>query len=301
MSTIPQQSGSGIQPIALVSQLQQQVLNMKHIDEMFSWMSHTMVNQWQIPLIQFWAPQAYNTGRVRLVLRAVASQDASLPASLHANYQTANVVKHLLRERECMTARPIASVFSSSQVEKLTLYGLRYWAGYFVGNTIMLPPKKDASIEQVATPLTMLISLFLRQPPSDRLKRAIDFTFHHGILVATNRGLLTTAPDTSQSVISATSIHQHIQLPLSTLIPHRSESIEEISTSNPFSHATAIPNKSARQLYSLINGQRDVDTLVRMSEMNYKEAEEALRLLLQQQKIQLQDVQGNIVDASVVH
>ena len=297
MSLTPQHPRSGIQPIALVSQLRQQVPKMQHIDEMFLWMSHAMVHQWQIPLVQFWTTQAYKTGQLRLELRTVACQDSSLPTPVHANQQIANVVKRLLREKQGTTPLQTASVFSPSQAEILARYGLHYWAGYFIANTGLLPPQKEASVEQVATPLSMVISLFLQHPPSERLSRAIDFTLQHGLLVAASRGFLTTSPGTIQADIFSAGSRQPI---LSTLVPRRSEKIEEITTVNPFANATILPNKQTRQLYSLVNGQRNVATLAQLANLDQEVVKEVLRFLLQQEKIQLYDEKGNSIDAAFI-
>jgi hypothetical protein len=300
MPFTPESPGYGIQPIALVSQLRRQVLQMQSIDEVFSWLSHTMVHQWHIPLVQFWATQAYRTGQIRLELRTVASEDSSLPAAVHINQQVADVVQRLLQERRGVSPLPATNVFPSSQVEALAHYNLHYWAGYFLGNDLLLPPKKEAAGEKIPTPMSMIISLFLQHPPSERLGRALDFTFRHSLLAATSRGFLTTSPDQISSDISAESVSQHIQPALSTLIPHRSESIEAMRAGNPFANATILPDKNTRRLYSLVNGYRDVATLARLADLDQKEMEEAIRLLLQQEKIELHDFKGNSIDASLV-
>ncbi len=301
MSSTPQQPRIGMQPIALVSQFRQQVLKMQHIDDVLLWMSHTMVNQWQLPLIQLWATQAYASGDLQLELRTVARQNPALPFKVHANQQVADVVKHLLREKRSVVPQPTANIFSSSQVEALAHYGLHYWAGYFVGNTQLLPPRKEAAREKIATPLCMLVSLFLAQPPSERLGRAINFTFQHGFVVAANYGLLTTPSDLVKPDVSVEeSTLQHVQPDIATLIPHRAESIEEIRTGNPFANATILPDKKTRQVYSFVNDQRNIATIARLAKLDEKELVDVIRLLLQQQKIQLHDQGGNSINASLI-
>lgn len=300
MPFTPEPLEYGMQPIALVSQLRRQVLQMHSIDEVFSWMSHTMVHQWHIPLVQFWAAQAYRTGQTRLELRTVASEDPSLPAAIHSNQQVADVVQRLLQERRGVFPLPAANVFSSSQVRALAHYNLHYWAGYFLKNDLLLPPKKEATEEKIPTPVSMIISLFLQYLPSERLGRALDFTFRHSLLAATSRGFLMTSPDRTSSDIAAKRVSQHIQPTLSTLIPHRSESIEAMRAGNPFANASILPDKNTRRLYSLVNGHRDVATLARLADLDQKETEEAIRLLLQQEKIELHDFKGISIDASLV-
>ena len=300
MSTIPQQPGSGSQAIALISQLRQQMPNMQHIDDVFLWLSQTIVHQWQIPLIQFWATQSYTTGELRLELRTTASQSPVLPFEVHANQHIADVVKRLLREKRSTMPVPTANIFASSQVETLAYYDLHYWVGYFVGNTRLLPPRKEAAREKTATPLCMLISLFLSQPPSERLGRAVNFAFQHGFVIAANQGFLTTPNDIIKPDISVDSTRQHVQLTLATLVPHRSENIEEVSTENPFANATILPDKKTRRLYSLINGQRDIAALAQLAQLDLREVEETMQFLLRQEKIQLHNSSGDAVNASLV-
>ncbi len=305
MSFTTEQPGGGSRPITLVSQLRQHALKMRHIDEMFSWTAQGMVKQWQIPLIQFWAVQGYTTGQFRLELRTFAHQNPSLPASIHANQQVADVVKRLLREKQGMPSLPVRDVFSSSQVEALTSHNLYYWTAYFIENALSFPPKRKAVPEQIPTPLTMLISLFLQQPPIEPLDRAIDFTFQHCFLVAAKQGFLTppqevTPTDTNHAEMDTESSGKQAQDDLSALVPHRAENIEELQISNPFVHATILPDKKTRRVYSLVNGQRDIATITRVAGLTQKEVLEALCLLLQQERIGLRDVKGNSIDADLV-
>ncbi len=290
MSSIPPQAGIGSQPIALVSQLRQQVPQMQHIDEMFAWMAHALMTQWQIPLIQFWAAQAHSTGQPQAELRAVASRNAALPSSLHTNAQVTDAVKRILGAKQGFFPRPTDGIFSRSYVEHFARYNISYWGGYFISDNVLLPPKKDAEPEKVATPLNMVIALFLQNPPQDKLGRAMDYIFQHSFRVAVDKGLFNPQAAPRKEVHTETLQRQTTTaLDLSSFVPHRTQNIEEIQTGNPFAYATIIPDRKARQIYSLINGQRNVATLARMANLDVKEVEEALRLLIQQGKISLQD------------
>ena len=299
MSFTPSQQGNGSRPIALVSQLRQQALHMQHIDEMFLWLSRAMVSQWQVPLVQFWAMQADTAGQYHVELRALASQDPSLPSSAHVNQPVADLVKQLLREQRGVSPLPVTTLFSSSHASLLARHNIHYWGGYFLREHVMLPPKKGATRATIATPLNMITTLFLQDPPSERLGRALHFVFQQGLRIAASQELFS----------ASTSMHTHdfvekapqqTDLDLSTLRPQRTQRIEEIQAGNPFANATIIPDKKARHMYSFINGQRDVATLIRLTNLEQKEAVEALHLLLQQEKIQLQDAEGNAIEASLL-
>ena len=293
MSSIPPQTGIGSQPIALVSQLRQQALQMQHIDEMFAWMSHTMMTQWQIPLIQFWAAQAYSTGPLRAELRTVASRNPAFPSSLHANQQVADAVKRILAAKQGFFPRPTKGVFSPSYVEHFARYNIRYWGGYFISDNVLLPPKREAEEEKVATPLSMVITLFLQNPPSERLGRAMDFAFQQGFRVAADKGLFSPPASLHTEVHTESLQTKTTALDLSAFVPRRTQNIEEIQSGNPFTYATVIPDRKARrQIYSLVNGQRNVAAIARMANLDLKEVEEALRLLIKQEQISLQDGEG---------
>src|SRR6476660_5878770 len=68
--------GSGNQQLVIITQLLQMSVNMRHVDEMFLWLSHIMGQRLNIDVLQFWAYQAHVTGHYSTELRAAASQNA---------------------------------------------------------------------------------------------------------------------------------------------------------------------------------------------------------------------------------
>ncbi len=200
-----------------------------------------------------------------------------------------DAVKRILAAKQGFFPRPTEGVFSPSYGEHFARYNIRYWGGYFISDNVLLPPKKGAEQEKVATPLNMVIALFLQNPPSERLGRAMDFAFQQGFRVAADKGLFSPPAPLPAEIHTESLQTETTALDLSMFVPRRTQSIEEIQSGNPFAYATVIPDRKARQIYSLVNGQRNVATIARMANMDVKEVEEALRLLVKQGQISLQN------------
>ena len=76
-------------------------------------------------------------------------------------------------------------------------------------------------------------------------------------------------------------------LTLNKLIPHRSEDANLMSSSNPLSRSVVISDKQARRLYAAIDGQKNVEELSTVTNLDVKEVSKALQLLLDQHLIYL--------------
>ena len=80
---------------------------------------------------------------------------------------------------------------------------------------------------------------------------------------------------------------QESSLPLNKLIPHRNEDANLMSSSNPLSKSVVIPDKQARRLYAAIDGQKNVEELCMVTNLDVKQAPKVLQLLLDQHLIHL--------------
>jgi DNA-binding response OmpR family regulator len=80
------------------------------------------------------------------------------------------------------------------------------------------------------------------------------------------------------------------QEPLLTLnkqIPHRNEDAHLMSSTNPLSRSVVISDKQARRLYAAIDGQKNVEELCMVINLDVKQASTVLQLLLDQHLIHL--------------
>ncbi len=76
-------------------------------------------------------------------------------------------------------------------------------------------------------------------------------------------------------------------LALNKLIPHRNEDAHLMSSRNPLSGSVVISDKQARRLYAAIDGQKNVEELSTVTNLDVKEVSKALQLLLDQHLIYL--------------
>lgn len=119
-----QRVGGGNQQLVIITQLLQMSVNMRHIDEMFLWLSHIIGQRLNVDVLQFWAYQAHDTGQYSAELRATASQNTLFPLHVVNNSQIAEVIKEILAERSGVNPQPVSGAFSSRQADLFTLYNL---------------------------------------------------------------------------------------------------------------------------------------------------------------------------------
>src|SRR5438105_3548953 len=77
---------------AITAHLFKATTNMHHIDELFLWLAHTIVQSFKVQVIQLWAVQASRTGQLSIQLRTLVSEDTSLPQHMMANEQVAATI-----------------------------------------------------------------------------------------------------------------------------------------------------------------------------------------------------------------
>ena len=292
--------GGGNPQLVIITQLLQIITNMQHIDELFLWLSHSIGQRLNIPVLQLWANQAHISGQSSVELRVTASQNPLLPPHIVNNPQVIEVVKGLLNERHGVRSQPVANVFLLPQADMLTRYNLHYWESTFLSNNTLLPPtSNNISSGAMPTPLAMIASLFTHQPANVNLLATVTRILEYALSIAKNRGLLldvTTLPFSS-SVGSLKDQAQSQHYDLSDLIPHRAQSVETIQTNNPLASAVVISDKQARQLYALINGKRSIAQLMEKAQIDQLEFTSALRFLLKQKLVRLHDPKGKPVDS----
>src|SRR5437879_2744798 len=189
----PQPSMSNHQLIIL-SQLLQIIGHVRHIDELFLWLVHTLSWHLGIDVIQFWTLQNHVGGQATLELRTMVSRNLELPQYVVINPDVVGAIRHILKQRSGLMPLPVASVFSQSQANLLARHNLRYWTCYFLCNSALLPPvpSTQTDSQKIYTPLVMVASLFMQQPPVPRLLPTIGHILEQTVLIAKKHGLLLT-------------------------------------------------------------------------------------------------------------
>jgi hypothetical protein len=290
-----QNMGEKKQPISLIVQLMQEIVNMQHVDDVFRWLATAMVYHFDIPTVQLWAAQRNTYGQSHIEPRATASQNLSLLQHLSPNQQILFVIHRLLQEQRAVISLPIEQIFSTEQAPLLFQNGWRYWSCYFMHYNALLPPRIGTEAQNVPTPLLMAVSFFLRAPFSEKQERAIGYLFEQTLRLLHNRNFLTSAvnqPAPTSPTPSAPLI------PFADIIPHRAQDVEISQANNPFASATILTDKNARRLYSAIDGQKTLSELAQNLSFNEQEIRQALHYLFQQGKISLYTRDEQTVDPS---
>jgi hypothetical protein len=300
-STHSHRPGGGNPQLVIITQLLQIVPNMQHIDELFLWLSHSIGQRLNVPVIQLWTNQAHVNRQYSTELRVTASQHSSLPLHVINNAQVAEVVKGLLSERHGVRSQPVGSVFLLPQADLLARYNLHYWESSFLSNSSLIPPmSNNVSSGAIPTPLAMIASLFTHQPANANLLATVTRIFEYALSIAKNRGLLLDATNSlvSSSASSASNRAQSQHFAFNELIAHRAQNMDRVQANNPLANTVVISDKQARKLYSLIDGKRSIAELLDTTQLDQEDFSAALRWLLKQKSIQLHDPKGKPVDSS---
>lgn len=291
----------GGRPVALIVDLMQQTKNMQHVDEVLLWLSDAMVRYLNISVVQFWISQQYDTGQAQAELRASASLHRSLPQQVHVNAQIAAMVERLLREQHGTMPLLVTNVFPSPQASLLSQYRLYYWSGYFVKSDLFVPYATGKSTQgKISTPLRMVVSFFTEYAPSQHLLRATDFVLKQSITIITDRKFLSSMPFAASDLSYAKPPLQQARLTFSDMIPYRTQNIEQLQASNPLASALIIPERDARRLYSLVDGQKSVVELAKLTHLDTQDMINALLYLVQQRHIRLCDPEGKPIESSLL-
>jgi hypothetical protein len=283
-------SNKSTRPIVIVSQLLQLVTSMHHIDELFTWLATIMVERFSMISVQVWAVQAYRTGGGRRKLRASTSRHPSQALQVLESAEVRVFVERMLREQRGILSIPVSSTFSHYQATIFAQQDCVYWTAYFLSNNVLLPPPQEQpEKEEVSTPLRMLFSFFSQKPLQPSHARAISFLIEQSLRIAMSHGLLSTTAEKPEESVQVTFAH---------LIPERIQTTEIEQAENPFNSAIVIPEKRMRQMYSIIDGKKNIEELTFLTHMSRKEVLETLQSLLSKGYIKLREVGGNPIDIS---
>jgi hypothetical protein len=282
--TLLNTSGERGQPIALIALLLQNIGNMQDINEVFLWLSKAITQSFNIAIVQFWATRMDATGQFHAKIEAFAGQNPSIPQPLHVNQHVMAVIERLFYEQQNTASLSVETIFAPLQAILFTRNNLPYWTGYFLPSNIPLSSGRAAFEPGKISPLsTTIVSLFTKTPLSIDQSRAINFTLKQAMRIIISHNFL--RPDTQDTAkVARQNLNQ--KSTFSAIIPRRLQNIEQSQASNPFANASIIANRNARRLFSLIDGHKNVVELTQVTHLEQKELIEALRYLVQQQRIE---------------
>src|ERR1051326_4259948 len=157
----------------------------EHIDDLLSWLSSAVQQQFAAKAIQLWAVQATTSGKDVALLRAGTYEDPSLPPQVVYNPTIAKIAANFLQQRKDIPLNPVRSYFSDYQTKIFLRYGFHYCAGHFVHSTLLLPQRRNVPDRlNMATPLSMTLVSFWHDIPSQDVLLALHNTLEQAISIA---------------------------------------------------------------------------------------------------------------------
>lgn len=296
----------------IMTQLVRAIATMQHMDELLRWLAYMIVQRLDIQLAQLWTNQGEHPARPMMQLRALVSQDTSLPEQIAVNDHMGAIAQRLAHERLNYQPQLVENIFPHYQSILLKRYGLAYFTGCFNSSNLLPPQNTISPYIAPPTSLSVVALLFSRRGPSLHFVSTINGLIDQALTAAGNRGLLSPAggyrPPSGPQIPLQHPITPPLSTPplstpplpvmpsLSELIPHRKEDPSLMLSDNPFAKVPVIGDKQARRLYALIDGRTSIGELSRLTGMHIKEVSNALQMLVRQNRIELYGSDGRPVE-----
>ena len=283
--------------MAVTTELLRVIRDMRHVDELFQWLSDTLVQHFNTQVVQFWVAQVDYQGQYFMKLQVLSSQDNSIPYRVALSKPFADLAGEIRSWQTDLPLSLIGNVFSSFQASLLQRYGLYYCCAEYLSSKGQPPSTSQVTF----IPLEAVALLFFNQPPHSEIPKSIGYVLRLALQLAESNGMLSLPSDAHSDVLGYR--HQVAQkgVPaLADLVPRRAEDTDLMTTNNPLSSHSFIADKQARRLYREIDGSKSVQDLCDITHMDMKEVRAALRTLLQERRITLSDANGQLEDGSLL-
>jgi hypothetical protein len=285
--------------MAVTGELIRAIRDVQLVDELFQWLSPTIVRRFDVQVVQIWVAQIDYQGQCFMKLQALSSQGDSLPQRVALNKPFADLAGEIRSWQTELALSHIGNVFTSFQATLLQRYGLYYCFAEYLTGQGQSPSVSNLAGQGTLKPMEAVALLFFSQPPHPEIQRSISYVLKLAIQLAETNGLLL-PPSGAQSNAPGykLQLRQKSSSALSELVPHRTEDTNLMTTSSPLSDSIVISDKKARRLYSVIDGRNNVMELCRNTHLDLEEITIALQLLLAGRHILLCDSSGQVVDSS---
>jgi len=293
-------SDTGEQQFVILNQLLQSAAQMQHVDELFIWLTREIMQRMRIEVVQIWTMESAPANQAPAVLRATSFYDSSIQMHVIVNSHVTDVVRELLNRQQAILSQPVGNLFSSHQSRLLGRYGLYYCVCCATMSNLALPPASDSIfVQTTGGPSIVAALLFLAQPRPQQFAITINQLLEQALQIAKTQGLLQTSSIHDAIAIVPDVQQQHSLPPLHELIPVRTRSRDSMRSGNPFTSAAAISDKRALAFLSAVDGSRTVAEIAALRKMEGKDMVAALRLLLQQERIQLYTREGQLIEGGL--
>lgn len=281
--------------MAVTTELLRVIRDMRHADELFQWLSDMLVQHFDTQVVQFWVAQVDHQGQYFMKLQVLSSQDNSIPYRVALSKPFADLAGEI---RSWQTELPLSltgNVFSSFQASLLQRYGLYYCSAEYLSSKGQPPSVGRTTF----MPLEAVVLLFFNQSPHAEIPTSINYVLKLALQLAESNGLLVPPADAQNN--EAGYKHQAAQKrvsPLAEVVPRRTENTDLMTANNPLARHAIIADKLARRVYKEIDGRNTVQELCDITQLGMKEVHKALRMLLNEHRIELFDAIGQPEDGS---
>jgi len=285
--------------MAVTAELIRAVRDVRLLDELFQWLSPTIVRRFGVQVVQIWVAQIDHQGQCFMKLQALSSQDDSLPQHLALNKPFADLAGEIRSWQTELALSHIRNVFTPFQATLLQRYGLYYCFAEYLTGKGQAPSGSNPAGQGTLKPMEAVALLFFSQPPHLEIQRSISYVLRLAIQLAeTNAMLLPPTGAQSNAPGYKLQLQQESSSALLDLVPHRTEDTDLMTTSSPLSNSIVISDKKARRLYTVIDGRNNVKELCNNTRLDLEEITMALQFLLAGGYILLCDSSGQVVDSS---
>ncbi len=295
------------QQIAIMTQLLKAMTAMHGIDELFQWLCYTLVQRFNLELVQFWTPMVKVTGAISVRPRVMVARDPSLPGSVVLNNHIRAVTRRIAyNQQSALPSQYVDNIFSTHQAMLLKRYGLNYCIGGFINSNALLPPPHAVAHKGEPALFSLTYLLFLSQPAHSDLALTINVILKQAAELALNRGFLLRVPASRTSSTPYSPVREellssvrepHIS-PLAKVIPHRKENSDMMQSNSLFARSAGIADERVFRLFSAIDGHLNVAELCQKTEMSMSTIVAILKMLLYLKRVDLYDAQGNYINPS---
>jgi hypothetical protein len=293
----PYRGNTGKLRMTVTNELLRAIRDMRHVDELFQWLSEALVQHFSTQVAQIWVAHVDNQGQYFMKLQVLSSRDNSIPYRVALSKPFADLAGEIRSWQTELPLSLIGNVFSSFQSGLLQRYGLYYCCAEYLSSKGQPPSPGQATF----MPLEAVALLFFNQPPPADIPKSISYVLRLALQLAETNGMLVT-PSNAQSNMSGYrhEVQQKSVPALADLVPRRAEDTDLMTTNNPLASHSVIADKFARRLYRDIDGHKNVQELCDITHLGMKEVRKALRALLDERRIELFDSTGQLEDVSLL-
>ncbi|QBD78806.1 hypothetical protein EPA93_23590 [Ktedonosporobacter rubrisoli] len=219
--------------LAITVQLYKQIASMSHIDDMFLWLSHAMLQLFDIQGVQWWSLQAYRTGQYATRLRSMAYQNTAIPQYVVLNDHISGMIEHLQTSQNNFLYLGVNRLFSANQADLFARYGMYYCACYFLRKpTLLVPTRPNAAPSEIPTPLIATLLLFTQHNISQNVLAAINMVLEQAVAIAESHGLLTPMNTSAATPTSVPSEPPNSQTSFTPFPPSNSAPAQPVTPRN---------------------------------------------------------------------